>query len=436
MMAGGTMKARIASKKSAKLTEMMDETIKALNDETYLNRSRKRQQDFTRKRKLPFKSLMLFILNQSRCSTQCALECFFDLVGKSETFMRQQSFSDARQKIKWEAFHELFARCTNVVYSDKHSWNTWHGYTVMAVDGSKAQLPSDPLLLAEFGGMGPGTAAPTAQSSYLYDVLNDIVVDARIACLSTDERTLAKQHLERLREFPAMKKKLLVFDRGYPSAELISAIQDAGCEFLFRVRAKFDVQIDALALGIHDFALAGKAGETLNTKVIKLMLDSGETETLITSIRDKRMGVEAFKALYFKRWGVETKIGELKHSIETENFSGRTKETIFQDFFVSMYLANMIAVAAHDAQPVIDFATAEHENKYTYKVNKNHAIGAFKDRFIAAALEENQRKRNHRIKQIINLIAKGKTPERFGRSVPRNPSPRQANFYHNRKSNA
>ena len=306
----------------------------------------------------------------------------------------------------------------------------------MAVDGSKIQLPSDPLLLATFGGTGAGATAPTAQASYLYDVLNDIIVDARIAPLTTDERTLAKQHLEKLVELPTIKKKLLIFDRGYPSAELICTILASGCDFLFRVRSKFNVKMDALPQGIHNFALVGENGEIIDTTVVKLQLDSGETETLVTSICDKRMGVEAYKALYFKRWGVEIKIGELKHSIETENFSGRTEETIFQDFFVSVYLSNIIAVASHDAQPGIDFATAEHENKYSYKVNKNHAIGAFKDHFIAAVLEENPRKRKRKIEHIILLVAKGKTPIRPNRSEPRNPTPRRANFHHNYKSNA
>ena len=430
------MKTRIPKNNNANLNEIIKETTVIVRDSAYLERSRKRPQYFTRKRKLPFKELMLLILNQARCSTQCALERFFDTIGRPEVFMRQQSFSDARHKIKWEAFREIYTRCVNIIYNDKHNWNTWHGYTVMAVDGSKTQLPSDPLLLSIFGGTGAGATAPTAQASYLFDVFNDMIVDARIAPLSTDERTLAKQHLEKLSELPSIKKKLLIFDRGYPSAELIRAVLASGCDFLFRVRSKYNVNMDALPNGVHNFTLADESGEIIETKVIKLQLDSGETETLVTSIRDKRMGVEAFKALYFRRWGVETKIGELKHSIETENFSGRTEETIFQDFFVSVYLSNIIAVASNDAQPVIDFATAEHENKYSYKANKNHAVGVFKDRFIAAVLEESPRKRKRKIKHIILLVAKGKTPVRPNRSNPRNPTPRRANFFHNYKSNA
>jgi len=385
---------------------------------------------------MPFNYLVVMILNQVKRSTQCALESFFAKLDQSEVSMRQQSFSDARQKIKWEGFRELYTSIVNLIYNDKHIWNTWHGYAVMAVDGSKHQLPSDPQLLIDFGGLGPSATTPTAQVSYLYDVFNDVLVDVRIAPLSTDERTLAKQHLEKLAELPGIKKKLLIFDRGYPSADLIDAVLAAGCDFLFRVRTKFNVNMDILPLGVHAFTLHGEKGEPMETKVIKLTLESGEIETLVTSIRDKRMGVEAFKALYFTRWGVETKIGELKHCIETENFSGRTKETIYQDFFASAYLSNIIAIASNEAQPIIDFATSEHVNKYTYKANKNHAVGVFKDHFIEAVLEEKPRVRKRRIERILLLVAYAKTPIRPNRSTPRNPTPRKANYHHNRKSNA
>lgn len=422
----------------AKFIEMIGITQYILLDKKFKQMAKKRPQDFTRNRKMSFTEVCLALLNQVRCSTQVHLERFFDTIGRPEIYMEQQSFSDARQKINWEAFRYLFEEIGNFIYGQDKAWNTWHGYTVAAIDGSKTQLPGDPLLLRDFGGTGAGAKAATAQASYLYDVLNDILIDARIDTLATDERTLAKQHLERLQKIPNLKKLLLVFDRGYPSADLVTEIATLGYDFLFRVRTKFNVDFDAMPLGVHNYNFKCEQRETIPVRVIRLELDSGEIETLMTSIQDKRMGVEAFKALYFKRWGVETKIGELKHKIEIENFSGRTKLTIFQDFFVSVYLSNMIAVAVRESQKVIDFAaaTGKQVNKYAYKVNRNHAVGVFKDRFIAALLEDDPHKRDKKVARVLALLAKEKTPIRPGRSVPRNPNPRDANFYHNTKSNA
>ena len=72
-------------------------------------------------------------------------------------------------------------------------------------------------------------------------------------------------------------------------------------------------------------------------------------------------------------------------------------------------------------EPAIDFATAEHENIYSYKVNKNHTDGFFKDRFISVVLEDNPRKRKHKIEQIIILVAKGK--HQCGLTVPNHENP-------------
>jgi hypothetical protein len=429
------MKARIPKKASLHLSAIVEEVIEIIGSESYLQRSRQRQQDFTRKRKMPFCDLMLLLLQQPRCSTQSALRRFFKAKGDFGDYMTQQSFSDARQKIKWEAFHELVERGVSQFYSAQYAWRTWHGYTVFACDGSKTQLPSDPDLLADFGGTGVNADAPTAQASYLYDVLNGIIADARIACVSTSERSLAKQHLAHLGTLPDIQKKLIIFDRGYPSADMIAALDAAGCDFLFRVRGKFNVKLDALPLGVHDFPFTDENSKTHDLTAVKLTLDSGETELLLTSLKDRRMGVKAFKDLYFARWGVETKIGELKHIIEIENFSGRTKLTIFQDFFASVELANMLAVIALEAQPIIDFATDE-ANKYEYKINKNNAIGVLKDELIAAVCAPSRRARLRHLQHVVNTIAKTKSPVRPGRSVPRTASPRRANFYHNRKSNA
>lgn len=429
------MKISIPKKVAAKLNAVLECVRNCLKNDEFLQRSRKKPQDFTRKRKLPFEDLMLMLLKQYRCSTQSALRRFFKEIGNKDMTMTQQSLSEQRMKIKWEAFREIFWLIGDQYYSKECDWRTWHGYTVFAIDGSKIQLPSDPNLLAKFGGTGADAAAATAQSSYLYDVLNEFIADALFDPLSSDERTLAKKHLKRFEHMPAIGRKLIIFDRGYPSADMITSLTAANCDFLFRVRRKFNLELDALPLGVHDFSFTGEDGQMHALTAVKLKLDSGETETLLTSLRDRRMGTKAFKELYFARWGVETKIGELKNNVELENFSGRVELTIRQDFYASAALANMLSIAAFEAQPIIDFGTDD-SNKYEYKVNKNNAIGVLKDDFIAALTAPSARERERHFNKIVEQIAKTKTPVRPGRSRKRSPSPRNAKFHHNQKSNA
>jgi len=48
-----------------------------LNSTDFKDRSRTKPSDFTRKRKMPFKDLVLYMLNSYKCSTQCGLRRFF-----------------------------------------------------------------------------------------------------------------------------------------------------------------------------------------------------------------------------------------------------------------------------------------------------------------------------------------------------------------------
>ena len=56
---------------------------------------------------MPFKKLIFFMLGMVKESSQNALERFFPKI-KEAVHMSQQAFSLARQKVKWEAFEELF----------------------------------------------------------------------------------------------------------------------------------------------------------------------------------------------------------------------------------------------------------------------------------------------------------------------------------------
>ena len=375
-----------------------------------------------------FVQLVIFMINLVRTSTQTALDRFFNLIEIPQTNMTQQSFSEARQKLKPEACRELFLQTVKSVYSQDVS--RWHGMVVIAIDGSKIQLPDDKQLLKTYGGMGPDGSSPTAQASVAYDILNNIIVDADIEPLSISEHELVDRHLDRISNIPGIGVLMNVLDRGYSSYPIMAKMNEKGMKFLIRLRRKFNLDIDALGIGIHDFVL-----NELSVRVIKFVLPSGETETLVTNLFDARMKIKAFKQLYFMRWGVETQYGKVKLKFEIENFSGRTAIAIQQDFYITTMLSNLVSIGAQEAQPAIDFAREGKGNKYRYKVNMNQAIGTFKDCFILALLDSDPEKRIAKTDEIIKRLSKNVIPDRKGRSRPRNPSPRKARFHHNQKSN-
>jgi hypothetical protein len=305
----------------------------------------------------------------------------------------------------------------------------------MAIDGTKVALPSDEKLRKYFGTAGGGSTSVTAQGSVLYDVYNDTIVDALLEPMSTDERTLAVRHIEKPQKMASFGKELILFDRGYASIELINTLIKANIRFVMRVRRKFNTDIDETKSEDSIISLGEKGEKPTLVRVVKFALPGGEIETLITNLWDKEHDGEAFKALYFKRWPIETKYDELKNKLEIENFSGRTITAIKQDFYATMYLSNMASAFYWEAQEKVAKERRDKDNKYEYHVNVNHEIGVLKDKLIAAIIEPDDIKRNKLIDKILEKLSNRVTPFRPNRSIPRNKTPRKAKFHHNQKSN-
>jgi hypothetical protein len=332
------------------LEQLVREVREILFSVSFILLARKFPAAFTRNRKTPLISVIGLMINQIKSSAQAALEHFFDLTGRGEISISQQAFSKARQNLRWEACRYLMDQNIRSIYEEGYS--TWRGYRVSAVDGSKTRLPSDPTLRDLFGTAGRGETAVTAQSSSLYDVLNGFIIDARIAPMSTDERSLATRHIDHLASLPSFKKELVIFDRGYPSFELLGYREEKHVSYLTRPRSKFNLGIDRLPLGSHSYTLRQGSAE-IKSRVVKFCLPTGEIETLITNPLDRRMGENAFRKLYFKRWPIETQYACLKRKLEIENFSCRAEEGIYQDYYITAFLSNIVSAAAAEAQPII-----------------------------------------------------------------------------------
>jgi hypothetical protein len=61
-------------------------------------------------------------------------------------------------------------------------------------------LLNDQKLKNTFGTMGPTKDVADAKGSHLFDVLNNVVVDSQLEPSTTSERTIAYQHIEKLKE--------------------------------------------------------------------------------------------------------------------------------------------------------------------------------------------------------------------------------------------
>ncbi|WP_312939714.1 IS4 family transposase [Oscillibacter sp.] len=405
-----------------------DECTKVTKAPSTLAESRKKPTYFTRNRKMNFPKAIYFMLNMLNESTQVALNRFFKNIGEKETYMSQQAFSKARSHFDHTPFEKMYRRIVQIQYGGEYETDLWNGWRVLAIDGTAIALPNTQELRDCFGVAGAKADSAMARGSVLYDVLTDRIMDAAIGKYSRSEHEFAKDHIAQLQNICDTKNTMIIFDRGYPSLDLIQCLEQAGLHFLMRVRKKWNLSVDAADSG----SLVKLDAETA-VRVVKFMLPSGEQETLITNLFD--LPEEVFPTLYFFRWPVETKFDIVKNKLELENFSGRTENAVLQDFWACMLLANIAAVAKDEANQLVQEQRSDKDNKYVYVPNMNQLIGSLKDAYIDAVFLRSERKRCKRMNAVIAQIARAVIPLRQGRSVARQLSTRKSKFHHNHKSN-
>ena len=381
---------------------------------------------FTRKRKMPFQDILCFLISGCKMATQAVLNDFFEKMGKT-IHMTQQAMSKARSHFDHTPFSKAFYALVDEEYCIENFESIRHFYDLLfvAIDGSIIPLPSFPALREEFGEVN---GSPSARASIALDVINDRIIDATLTPLSTDERTLAICHIQALSKKLPMDKTVFVFDRGYPSDELIKYLIDNNAKFVMRVRRKFSVLVDNAKMGSSILTLENGT----EIRVIKLHLSSGEIETLITNLF--KVPTKRFKALYHLRWPVETKYDIVKNKLELPNFTGYSKNIIYQDFWISMLLANVASIAKSESDEIIQLKRAGKDNKYEYQSNINLVIATLRNRFADAVFSKNPLVRKIRINRIIAEIAHSAVPVKPDRVVPRK-NARDVKFHHNKKSN-
>jgi hypothetical protein len=405
------------------------------------NKSRIEKKDFTRTRKVGFLTLLCMILNMIKKSTQLEIDEFlkrFNPEGVSNNTYTKQSFSEARQKLSPKAFTILNDAFIEKFYEDG-DFKKFNEYRLLAIDGCSIEVPNNTETRKVFGFVKNQTEEfklARALSSKVYDVENKILVASILGRCDDNERELAIKNIEKLKSIENSKiKDLILFDRGYPSIAFISWLIKKDIKFLMRSSSGFlkeinsshskdeYVEIEITKYRAKELKRQGTpipCGTILTLRVLKIKLNTGETEVLITSLNHDELKYEESKELYFKRWGIETKFDELKNKFEIENFSGEKPLLVEQDFYASVLLSNMAAVFEHDAEEDSKVQNAKKGLKYEYKINKNILVGKLKNNLIEMLLEDDDSKKSLMYDSFIKEIQRNVVPVIKERTFERN----------------
>lgn len=393
-------------------------TMKLLRDYNFLCRSRFKPSQFTRKGKIGFVELIVFLLSGMKNSLQSELNRFLDMINRKDETYSKQAFSKGRQRIRPEAIKELSDNMIDLLYKTGEL-ETFFGFCLLAIDGSRYNLPSNPELRSVFGEQKTGGyPQPQALGSCLFDVLNGFVVDTCFGSCTDSERDHASDMIGRLNT-DVIANPLYIMDRGYPSSKLISKIEKSKQHYLMRCDETF---IRSVKWNGKDDVVTHKFTnhpEPISFRIVRVDLSDDIHEYLITNLTDKEFDYDILKTLYALRWGIESKYDDLKNKMQIENFTGSTPVAVCQDYYATLYLANLASAIVLDNHEEIEAIHNTPENKNIYKMNLNQTIGALKTNVVELLLCKSPAKANRILNRIVKRLSKCVLAVKPGRSIER-----------------
>ena len=394
------------------------------------------QVNFTRNRKISFRSLIGITMNSGGGTMSKELLDYFDFNVNTPTV---SAYTQQRSKVLPEAFEYLFQSFTQENISHN---NTFKGYKLIACDGSNLTIATNPSdAETAYKSNQYGTITNHLHLNAFFDVLNRIYLDAVLQTASEYQEYRA---CIKMMERSPLVKTILIADRGYENYNVMAHAINKGWKFVIRIK---DIGSNGIASGLKlpksdtfdtDISLtftrqqakakkeAGykfmptcqtfdylpvKSKDTyaLSFRIVRFPISDDSYEVLLTNLNRHDFSIENLKEIYNLRWGIETSFRELKYAIGLTSFHARKVDYIKQEVFARLLLYNYCEL-------ITTHVIVQMKNKdKTKQVNFTVAIYICREYL--------RQKRNLSPPDVIKLIEKHILPVRPGRKDPRKVKP-------------
>jgi len=107
---------------------------------------------------------------------------------------------------------------------------------------------------------------------------------------------------------------------------------------------------------------------TFSARIVRLKLEDGSTQMLITNLDQTEFPLPVLQALYAKCWGIETSFRALKYKVGLIHLHSRKPDLVLQEIFAAFTIFNFTQAAAWN----VDEGWGR--SRYERRVNFSHAI--------------------------------------------------------------
>lgn len=367
-------------------------------------------------------------------SQQNALNKIFRELDRLEVVPTASAYCQARQKLKPELFVRLNQRVVDDFYRlyEAHGGvKLWRGRRLLGADGTTLNLPDTESLREAFT-VHSNQHEDFVQATVvvLHDLLNDIGLKASLGPVSGEKRPL----LEHLWEATS-ESDILVLDRNFGDYSIVAWSVLTGRDVVIRCRRRsFSVvekfwesdEIEAnVALNVSQFAETMRfvrehgLPESVQVRLLKFTLPTGETEVLLTTLCDRqKYPREELYTVYGWRWSDETYYDRIKNIFEVERFSGTSEQVIRQDFFGVIFLSTLESVLTKSDQKLLSELDETRKTQTQAKVNRAVSYVSLVDEAVGLLLDE-QAHPEETLRRLHRLFQKNPTRHRTGRKYDR-----------------
>lgn len=351
---------------------------------------------------------------------------FFYQLGQLHQRPSASAFCQARRKVKPGLFKRMNQEMVACLSEDYAEFvKRWNGRLVWAVDGSVMNLPDSPETRERYSvqtNQHDEKGAVQGMASFLYDVLNEVTINASLDEKRSEKSFVFEEHAPYL-----CPEAIVLYDRLYADYSIMAF---RGEDFVIRaklshtfkavrefVNSKETDKVITLNVSSKQNRIVEELGlpKQIKVRLVKVVLEDGTLEIFMTSLLDQgRYPADEFKGLYEKRWGIETYFNRLKNLLEVERFSSKKLIGIEQDFYGLVFLSTLASVLSKEEDEEAREKSKQKGLKYIYKVNRSVSYLALVDHVLELLL--NERKSAEQAEEELKMMFKGTLiPERPGR---------------------